>query len=84
LDVDACTIRELTSMSMITSAVRAGGGVSVVIRAMVEDDIASGRLIVVQEGAAQRDLGYYVVSQDGAETEKVKTFRKWLNTQISA
>ncbi len=81
LDVDVCTIREVSSMSMITSAVRAGGGISVVIRAMVEDDIASGRLVVVQEGAAAPNLGYYVVSQDGAETTKVKTFRKWLLSQ---
>lgn len=82
LDTDTCTIRELTSMSMITSAVRAGGGVSVVIRAMVEGDIASGRLIAVQEAAAPPDLGYYVVSKGGTETEKVKTFRKWLLSQV--
>jgi LysR family glycine cleavage system transcriptional activator len=82
LDVDTCTIREVSSMSMITSAVRAGGGVSVVIRAMVEDDIASGRLIAVQEGEAPADLGYYVVSQTGAEPEKIKTFRKWLQSQV--
>jgi LysR family glycine cleavage system transcriptional activator len=81
LDLAACTIKEISSMSMITSAVRAGGGVSVVIRAMVEDDIATGRLIVIQEGA-QAELGYYTVRQAGAETEKVKTFRKWLRTQV--
>jgi len=82
LDIDACTIRDLSSMSMITSAVRAGGGVSVVIRAMVEDDIASGRLIVIQEGSAAPDLGYYIVSQPGADAEKVKIFRKWLQSQV--
>lgn len=82
LDIAACSIRELSSMSMITSAVRAGGGVSVVIRAMVEDDITSGRLIAIQEGAAPPDLGYYIVSQHGADAEKVKIFRKWLRSQV--
>jgi len=77
LDLATCNIRELSSMSMITSAVRAGGGVSVVIRAMVENDIADGRLIVVEEGA-QTDLGYYIVTQQGRAPEKVRTFRKWL------
>jgi len=77
LDLTTCNIRELSSMSMITSAVRAGGGVSVVIRAMVEQDIADGRLIVVEEGA-QTDLGYYIVTQQGRAPEKVRTFRKWL------
>ena len=80
LDLETCTIRELSSMSMITSAVRAGAGVSVVIRAMVEDDIASGRLLVIQEGV-QNDLGYHIVRQPGREAEKVKTFRKWLASQ---
>lgn len=80
LDLESCNIRELSSMSMITSAVRAGGGVSVVIRAMVEQDIAEGRLIVVEEGK-QTELGYYIVTQQGREAEKVRTFRKWLATQ---
>ena len=80
LDLKTCTIRELSSMSMITSAVRVGAGVSVVIRAMVEDDIASGRLVVIQEGV-QNDLGYHIVRQPGREAEKVKTFRKWLASQ---
>lgn len=80
LDLETCTIRELSSMSMITSAVRASVGVSVVIRAMVEDDIASGRLLVIQEGV-QNDLGYHIVRQPGREAKKVKTFRKWLASQ---
>ena len=80
LDLENCNIKELSSMSMITSAVRAGGGVSVVIRAMVEKDIAEGRLIVIEEGI-QNDLGYYIVTQQGREAEKVRTFRKWLAAQ---
>lgn len=80
LDLENCLIREVGSMSMITSAVRAGGGVAVVIRAMVEDDIAAGRLMAVQEGA-QENLGYYIVRHPGPETDKVKKFRKWLKSQ---
>lgn len=82
LDTSVCTIREVSSMSMITSVVRAGGGVSVVIRAMVEDDIASGRLVVLQEGSAQDVLGYHILRQQGPDPEKVKIFRKWLQSQV--
>ena len=77
LDLAKCTIREVESMNMVISAVRAGGGVSVIIRAMVEDDIAAGRLIAVQE-EAHECLGYYTVRLPGPAPDKVKIFQKWL------
>lgn len=80
LDLEGTNIRDVSSMSMITAAVRAGGGVSVVIRAMVESDIAAGRLVVVQE-AENTDLGYYIVTQQGPLPDKVRLFQRWLRTQ---
>jgi len=80
LDMARVTERSLASMSMITAAVRAGAGASVVIKAVVEAEIADGKLYMVEQ-AHQPGLGYYVVTSDSALSDKVKTFRKWLLSQ---
>lgn len=80
LTLDKVQIRELDTMSLIAAAVRAGAGASVMVRAMVEDDITSGRLIAIQElhdtGAA-----YHIATLPGADSAKLRIFRKWLLVQ---
>ncbi|MEL6642191.1 MAG: LysR substrate-binding domain-containing protein, partial [Pseudomonadota bacterium] len=83
LDFGKVTEHELANMSMISSAVRAGAGASVMIEAMVEDDIATGKLVAI-ETAVQPGLGYHVVTAAGVLPAKVKTFRKWLLSQSDA
>jgi len=80
LDPEKITEHELSTMSMISSAVKAGVGASVMIKAMVEDDIASGSLIMVDQ-AIRPGLGYHVVTPKGVLTPKVKAFRKWILSQ---
>lgn len=62
---------------LILSAVRAGYGFGVQNKALIQDDLAAGRLVSVCDDFPS-DLGYYVVTRDGFETPAAKTFIKWL------
>lgn len=83
LDFTKVVMHELSSMSMISAAVRSGAGASVMIRAMVENDIAQGDLVVVEQ-TTRPGIGYYVVTQDGVLHARVKTLCKWLLSQAEA
>lgn len=80
--LDSSKIKEhdIATTSMVSAAVRSGAGAAVMIHAMVKDDIASGKLVLVEQSAPS-ELGYYIVSPKGVMTSKVKTFRKWLLAQ---
>ncbi len=80
LDFTKVNAHEVATMSMVSSAVKSGAGASVMIRAMVEDEIAAGNLIIVEQ-AIRPGLGYFVVTAQGVLPPKVKAFRKWLLTQ---
>lgn len=80
LDPKKITEHELATMSMVSSAVRSGAGASVMIRAVMEDDIAAGNLVVVEQ-AVRPGLGYHVVTAAGVLPDKVRTFRKWVLSQ---
>lgn len=80
LDTRNIKEHELATMSMVSAAVKAGAGASVMIKAMVEDEIADGTLIVIEQ-AVQSGLGYHVLTAKGVLTPRVKTFRKWLVSQ---
>ncbi len=80
MDMDCCQMNEVATLSMLLSAVRAGGGVSVVSSALVADDIASGKLVAVMRD--QREgLGYYIAHRAGDLSARAKIFKNWLLTQ---
>jgi LysR family glycine cleavage system transcriptional activator len=75
-----CQVKELPTLNMVLSAVRAGGGATVMSLALVADDIAQGKLIALQI-EKHPGLGYYVVTLPGVPAAKVTTFRKWILAQ---
>ena len=77
LDPSAITEREFPSMSLVAAAVRAGLGASVMIKAMVEEDVKSGNLVFFGQ-SCDPQLGYWVVTPKGVLQPKVSTVRKWL------
>ncbi len=80
LDLACCQLKELPNLNMVLAAVRAGAGMSVVSRALVQDDIEQGRLVAV--GQERREgLGYYITTLGGVPSAKVRTFRRWLLSQ---
>lgn len=81
LDPECCEVKQLATLSMLLSAVRAGGGVSVVAAPLVEDDIAQGRLEVVRR-ETREGLGYYIVHPPGMLSDSGALFKDWLLAQI--
>lgn len=66
---------------MTLAAVRAGLGVSVQMRPMVEADLASGALIALRE-LSQSDLGYHIITPSGALSDGARQFIRWIKSTI--
>jgi LysR family glycine cleavage system transcriptional activator len=79
LDVSALRKSEFTTNSLVLSGVRAGVGLSIQGRALVERDLASGALICLCEEKVST-LGYYLVTREGAPSKRLTTFLKWLRS----
>ena len=77
LDMACCQANVVATGSMLLSGVRSGGGVGVVAGALIEDDLATGRLVALITD--QREgLGYYIIHPPGVLSERVKTLKSWL------
>jgi LysR family glycine cleavage system transcriptional activator len=79
LSPDDLNAKELASNSLVIAACRAGVGLSVQPRAVIEGDIASGRLAVVT-GTSETELGYYILRRPGPVPEHLKPFLRWLKS----
>lgn len=65
--------------NLMLEGVRQGQGVSLVIRAWVEEDIAAGRLRLLFE--EPEESGYYIVTRPGVLRASAKAFVAWLRNQ---
>jgi LysR family glycine cleavage system transcriptional activator len=77
MDFVCCQVNEVATLSMVLSAVRAGGGVSVISSALVLDDIAAGRLVALMP-SEQQGLDYHIIHAPGVLPDRVKTLKSWL------
>jgi LysR family transcriptional regulator, glycine cleavage system transcriptional activator len=72
-------------LSIVYECARANLGIAIGQRSYIEDDLASGRLVQPFDTILHRDLGYYLVCPaDRADAPKIKLFRDWLLSGISA
>ncbi|MCL4676837.1 MAG: LysR family transcriptional regulator, partial [Pararhodobacter sp.] len=62
---------------LVASAVRAGLGVSIQAKTLVEPDLATGQLVSLHEGDPE-GLGYYIVTRPNALTPAARIFVRWL------
>ncbi|GKY86490.1 LysR family transcriptional regulator [Sinisalibacter aestuarii] len=81
IGVDFAQVRseEMANNSIALSAVRAGLGLSIQSRALVESDLAAGVLYSLFEGDPA-GLGYHIVTRPGVLSPGARTFRAWLRT----
>lgn len=79
LDLSTLRTSEFSTNSLVLSGVRAGVGVSIQGRALVERDIASGALVCLFEENVST-LGYYLVTGGNAPSKSLVTFLKWLRS----
>ncbi len=77
LDMACCQANVVATGSMLLSGVRAGGGVAVVAGALIEDDLATGRLVALMQHQRER-FGYYIIHSPGVLSARVKTLKSWL------
>ncbi len=72
------TVREMPSNAMVLGALRAGLGLGVQSRTLVEADLAAGTLVALHEDDDARGLGYFIVTRPGVLSPGAKAFRSWL------
>lgn len=77
LDLACCQMKTFETLNMALSGLRAGLGVSVVSRALVERDITNGTLVEVA-AVPPTGVGYHIVENPGRTSAKAKVFKKWL------
>jgi LysR family glycine cleavage system transcriptional activator len=83
LDVapDALNVRTLATNGMVLSATRAGLGLALQTRNLIEPDLASGRLREV--AALHLDgVGYYLVTRAGGMSEPANKFCRWIRQAV--
>lgn len=80
INFDAPSNRHFPTNSLVMSAARAGQGLSVQARALVERDLVSGALIEVKSEPVET-LGYYLVTRDDLPSSAL-TIVNWLIKSI--
>jgi LysR family glycine cleavage system transcriptional activator len=75
-------VRNMTHLpgNYILEAIRRGDGISATARAFAEDDIKSGRILVLYEDVTP-GTGYHIVTAPGVMRPSVKAFTAWLRRQ---
>lgn len=69
----------------LVEAARAGMGVAVVQRCMVEGDLAAGRLVMPVPGSASTGRGYYLCRRREMDAHPAgELFAQWLREQVAA
>ncbi len=72
------TVREMPSNALVLGAVRAGLGLAVQSRTLVEADLDAGAMVALHEEDDARGLGYHIVTRPGVLSPGAKAFRAWL------
>ena len=81
LKPDAMNIAYIPTEELALSAARQGYGLHVEAEALLEQDVESGRLVIV--GRVEDDsLAYYMVTRPGPKRLELKIFMKWLKAAL--
>ncbi len=81
IDPEALQMTKLQSNALILPACRAGAGVSAQPQALVEQDIAEGRLEVLAE-ETMSDMAYHLLHLPGPLSRRAQTFVTWLKRDL--
>ena len=79
VEPDALRIADLETNALALAACRAGAGLSVQPYAVVEADLAAGRLVEVP-ARRETDLAYFVLHVPGPLPEPARLFLRWLRS----
>lgn len=74
---DTAHVTDLPGYMMLT-ALRSGQGIAATARVFVEDDIETGRVMVLFEGERVPSGGYHLVWRKGVQRDAVRDFLNWI------
>lgn len=80
LSTDTLRVSRFDTGALVMQAVRAGHGISVQPKAIVERDLELGGLVALFE-EGESDLAYHIATPTGQTSDRVRTFVKWLKAQ---
>jgi len=80
LNPDDLNRTDFESPALVLAACRAGAGLSVQTRAVVERNLAEGRLVALYDGSPEGGLGYYIVRAPGPAPDALSAFLRWLRS----
>lgn len=80
LNAEKTTIHEVATFGMVMGAVRNGQRLTVAASTMVEDEIASGKLVALMRHQPE-NLGYYIVHPKDVLSTRAKILKTWLKSQ---
>lgn len=74
-------VRTLATNGMVLSAVRAGLGIGLQSRVLIQPELELGRLVSLTE-LPMDDVGYHIVTRPDAVSEPLERFRRWLRRAV--
>ncbi len=80
LEPETLSRTDLTGEELVIAAARQGLGLAVESRALIEADVAEGRLRVVHE-SREKLPAYFIVTLPGPQRAAARAFLKWLKAQ---
>lgn len=83
VDLNSVSLKLLATNTLVMAAVKAGLGVSIQSKSLVEDDVRKGDLTLICE-LYNDDYGYHLVTVPGREVYGLKEFRAWLRKQVQS
>ncbi len=82
VNIDKLNVTVLATNSLVMSAAKAGLGVTIQPKSLVQGDVQAGGLAKVCE-LNQENLGYYIVVLAGREPKGLRPFLSWLRSQAA-
>lgn len=79
IDPDGLTGLRVPTEELALEAARQGFGLHLELPALIEDDLATGRLVTVHQGAPE-GLGYFLVTRPGPARPALRLFTRWLRS----
>ena len=81
LDPETLSRTDINSEELAIAAARQGLGLVVETAALIESDVADGRLRIVYE-SREKLPAYFIVTLPGPKRAAARAFLKWLKSQI--
>ncbi|MCU0906407.1 MAG: LysR family transcriptional regulator [Rhodobacteraceae bacterium] len=82
IDTAKLDVTEVPTEELALSAARQGYGLHVEVSALLDDDIASGRLKIVYRSRFEDGTSYWLVTRPGPKKPALKTLMRWLKSAV--